>query len=111
MREHYVRSQSMGSRTDTRWLSLTDDHGTGIKITADGALQFSALHYTDQDLWDVRYDHLLSTIDRSEVVLNIDCKYRGIGNASCGPGPRPKYEIEPNTTHKMRFRIESVTGK
>ena len=111
MREHYVRSQSMGSRTDTRWLSLTDDYGTGIKITADGTLQFSALHYTDQDLWDVRYDHLLSTIERSEVVLNIDCKYRGIGNASCGPGPRPKYEIEPNTTHKMRFRIESVTGK
>ena len=111
MREHYVRAQSMGSRTDTRWLTLTDDLGSGIKITADGTLQFSALHYTDADLWDVRYGHLLPTIERKEVVLNIDCQYRGIGNASCGPGPRKKYEIAPNTTHSMRFRIESVKGK
>ena len=110
MREHYVRAQSMGSRTDTRWLTLTDDLGSGIKITADGTLQFSALHYTDVDLWDVRYGHLLPTIERKEVVLNIDCQYRGIGNASCGPGPRKKYEIAPNTTHSMRFRIESVKG-
>lgn len=111
MREYYVRAQSMGARTDTRWLTLTDDLGSGIKITADGTLQFSALHYTDADLWDVRYGHLLPTIERREVVLNIDCQYRGIGNASCGPGPRQKYEIAPDTTHTMRFRIESVKGQ
>ena len=111
MREYYVRAQSMGSRTDTRWFTLTDDLDSGIKITADGTLQFSALHYTDADLWDVRYGHLLPTIERHEVVLNIDCQYRGIGNASCGPGPRQKYEIAPDTTHTMRFRIESVKGQ
>ena len=34
---------------------------------------------------------------KAEVVLNLDCIQRGLGNASCGPGPRPAYEIQKNT--------------
>ncbi len=108
MRENYARAQTMGGRTDTRWMALTDTNGNGVKITADGTFDFSALHYTDRELWDVRYNHLLPTIERAEVVLSLDCQHRGIGNASCGPGPRPKYEIPANTTHRYRFRIESA---
>ena len=106
MREYYVRAQSMGERCDTRWLSLTDAQGKGLKITAEGMLDFSALHYTDKDLWEIEYGHNLDEIHRDDIVLNLDCIQRGLGNASCGPGPRPKYEIKRNHTYEYAFRME-----
>ncbi len=108
MREHYTRAQTMGGRCDTRWLTLTDNKGKGIKITAYGTFDFSALHYTDRELWQVKYGHNLENIRRNEVVLNLDCVQRGIGNASCGPGPRPKYEIKKDSEYKYAFRIEAI---
>ncbi len=108
MREHYARAQTMGGRCDTRWLTLTDDQGRGIRITACGTFDFSALHYTDAELWQVKYGHDLANIRRNEVVLNLDCAQRGLGNASCGPGPRPRYEIKKDSTYRYAFRIETV---
>jgi len=105
MREYYVRAQSMGGRTDTRWLKLTDNAGKGLRITPVGTIDFTATHYTDPELWKVKYGHDLDNIRRDEVILNLDCIQRGIGNGSCGPGPRPKYEIEKNHTYSYTFRI------
>ncbi len=106
MREYYVRAQSMGGRTDVRWLTLTDNNGNGIRVTPVGTIDFTALHYTDPDLWNVKYGHDLDNIRRAEVVLNLDCMQRGLGNASCGPGPRPKYNIDGGKTYSYSFRIE-----
>ncbi len=108
MREYYARAQSMGERCDTRWLTLTDDSGKGLKITADGQLDFSALHYTDRDLWTVKFGHNIDEMRRSEVVLNLDCIQRGIGNGSCGPGPRPQYKIKAGEAYRYAFRMEIV---
>ena len=94
MEEEYIRPQSMGQRCDVRWLSLTDDQGRGVIIrNTSGWLGFSALHYTDEDLWKVRYRHELDQVRRSEVVLHLDAAMRGIGNGSCGPGPLEKYDL------------------
>lgn len=108
MAEHYARAQTMGERTDTHWLALTDGQGKGLRITATDTLDFSAQHYTDKDLWQVKYGHDLSDIRRAEVVLNLDCIQRGLGNASCGPGPRPHYEIRKDTVYSYSFRMEPL---
>ena len=105
MKESYARSQTMGGRCDTRWLTLTNKAGKGIKITAADTFDFSALHYTDKDLFEIKYGHALPDIYRAEVVLNLDCIQRDLGNASCGPGPRPAYEIQKNTVYKYAFRM------
>ena len=105
MEERYVRAQTMGGRCDTRWLTLTDNKGKGIKVVAAGSLGFSALHYTDKELKEVKFGHDLPDIRRAEVVLNLDCIQRGIGNGSCGPGPRPHYEIQKNKEYQYAFRI------
>ena len=105
MEEGYVRAQSMGVRCDTRWLALTDNEGQGIKIMAAEPLGFSALHYTDKELKEVKFGHDLPDIRRAEVVLNLDCIQRGIGNGSCGPGPRPRYEIQKDAVYRYAFRI------
>lgn len=111
MKESYVRAQSMGERTDTRWLQITDNTmpGRGLRFTAlDGPCSFAALHYTDEDLWDVKYGHDLDKVRRQETVLTLDAAMRGLGNASCGPGPLKKYELEHNKTYKYSFVIEKA---
>ena len=107
MEEAYVRPQTMGNRDDVRWLTLTDNNQYGLKITSLDKLNFSALHFTDPDLWSIKYKHELDKIRRAEIVLNLDCVQRGLGNASCGPGPLQEYEIKPNTLYTYSFRIES----
>lgn len=112
MRENYVRSQSMGCRTETRWLTLTDEEGRGVRITAlQNPFDFTALHFTDRDLWDAKYGHALDKVRREEVVLNLDCATRGLGSASCGPGPRPEYILKPGSTYSYAFRITPVAAK
>ena len=94
MQEEYIKPQSMGERCNVEWLKLTDNKGKGICITnIVGDLMFSAQHYTDEDLWNTKYLHELKNIRKPEVVLHLDAAMRGIGNASCGPGPLQKYEM------------------
>ena len=104
MREYYVRAQSMGERCDTRWLQLTDDGGAGLRIAGD--FSFSALHYTDRDLWLAKYGHDIDKMRRAEVVLNIDAAMRGIGNGSCGPGALEKYTITEGKTYTLKLTIQ-----
>lgn len=109
MREHYVHSQSMGTRTDTRWLTLKDNNGNGIKVTPfDGLFDFTALHYTDEDIWNVKYGHDLDNVRCKETILNIDCATRGLGSASCGPGPRLEFRLSPDSTYTSSFRISPI---
>ncbi|MBE6222455.1 MAG: DUF4981 domain-containing protein [Bacteroidales bacterium] len=105
MTEPYVRTQSMGERTDTRWLTFRTQEGQTVTFTADGTFDFSALHYTDEDLYLVKYANDLDQIRRSEVVLNLDCFQTGLGNGSCGPGPLPVYTLVPGQEYTYRFRI------
>ena len=95
MKEEYIRPQSMGERCDTRWLSITDNKGKGINIVSvyDQTFDFAVQHYADKELWQTKYLHQLPGIRHSEAILHLDCAQRGIGNASCGPGPLPQYEI------------------
>ncbi|MBQ7181977.1 MAG: DUF4981 domain-containing protein [Bacteroidaceae bacterium] len=106
MEEEYVRPQSMGERSDVRWLTLTDERGRGLRIqNLSGWLGFSALHYADEDLWRTKYRHELDKVRRPEVVLHLDAAMRGIGNGSCGPGPLQEYELrEP--AYSYSFVIE-----
>lgn len=109
MKENYVRSQSMGCRTETRWLTLTDEGGKGIKIESlDNPFDFTVLHFTDRDLWNAKYGHEIEKFRRDEVVLNLDCATRGLGSASCGPGPREEYQISPNSKYSYSMRISPV---
>ncbi|MBR1517913.1 MAG: DUF4981 domain-containing protein [Prevotella sp.] len=105
MAEHYVRTQTMGERCDTRWLKFSSKDGKTVSIAADETFDFSAQHFTDPDLFNVKYGNDLDKIRRPEVVLVLDCVMRGIGNASCGPGPMKKYEIEKEKDYTYKFRI------
>ena len=108
MLEHYVRSQSNGNHEDVRWVGLSDRAGQGVKITSKGKLNFTALHYTDRDLWSAVHDFELDRIKKDEIYLSLDYIQKGLGNASCGPDVLPQYMIPGHTDYVYSFRIESL---
>ena len=107
MTEEYIKPQSMGERCDVEWVTFTDDKGEGIRIRTEDELAFSALHYMDEELWQTKYKHELKKIYRPEIILHLDAAMRGLGNASCGPGPLPKYELQEKS-YSYGFVIEPI---
>lgn len=106
--EHYVRTQSMGNREDIRHITITNDKNNGLKISSKDKMNFSALHFSDNDLWQAKHDFMLDKIRKPEVYVNLDCIQQGLGNASCGPRPLDKYMIPVNQPINYSFRIEPV---
>jgi len=106
--EHYVRAQSMGNRESVRWVTITDNNKNGLKISSKDRLNFAALHFTDNEIWQAKHDFKLNEIRKPEVYLSLDCIQQGLGNASCGPLPLSEYMIPVNQPLSYSFRIEPV---
>lgn len=106
--EHYIRAQSMGNREEVRWIIVTDQNGQGLKVTSKDRLGFTALHFTDEELWNAKHDFKLNEIRKPEVYLSLDCIQQGLGNASCGPQPLPEYLIPANQNLSYSFRVQPV---
>ena len=106
MVEPYARTQTMGQRTDTRWVTFTSAGGVAVRFSAAGSFEFSAQHFTDEDIFRARYFHDLDKVRRPDVVLNLDCFMDGVGNGSCGPTTLPQYKIKPGETYSYKFRIQ-----
>jgi beta-galactosidase len=101
----YIVPQEHGGRCDVRWLRLADAAGAGICIAAPGLLQFSASHFTGEDLF--RAHHTNELEPRPEVILNLDGVQRGLGTGSCGPDTLPRYRIRAGT-HRFSYRIRAA---
>ncbi|MFO7635617.1 MAG: glycoside hydrolase family 2 TIM barrel-domain containing protein [Caldilinea sp.] len=85
----YVMPQEHGQKTDVRWLALTDKRGVGLHVQGAPTVEFSASHFTANDLFGARHTYELTP--RPEVYLNLDAAQRGLGTASCGPDTLPQY--------------------
>jgi beta-galactosidase/beta-glucuronidase len=96
----YVRPQENGNKTDVRWATLTDSEGDGLLVVGMPLLNASAHHFTVEDLDRAQHTHELER--RNEITLNLDFIHSGLGNASCGPGVLPQYQIEPR---EVRYRL------
>ena len=94
---NYIRPQESGYKTDTRWLTLTDNAGKGLQIEGLQPICFSA---TDQKAEDLdpgltkKQQHWVDIKPRKEVYLHIDLKQRGVGgDNSWGALPHQQYRL------------------
>ena len=90
----YIMPQENGNKTDVRWFDLSDGK-TKITFLADGRFEFSARHFTSEDLFKALHTSELKA--RKETVVSIDCIQRGVGTGSCGPQTRENYHVNPGT--------------
>lgn len=77
----YITNGENGNKTHVRWLKLSDGNGNGITITGSPTIDFSALHYS-QDQLDREVRDGAHTIDlekSGKVFLNVDWKQMGVG--------------------------------
>jgi beta-galactosidase len=87
----YIVPQEHGHHPDTRWLTLTDDAGFGLRVRGLPMIGFGASHFTAADLTTARHTNELEP--RPEVLLSLDHAQRGLGTASCGPDTAVRYRL------------------
>jgi beta-galactosidase len=87
----YILPQEHGHRSDARWLSLTDEAGSGLVVEGRPTIGFTASHFTTGDLYGAL--HTSDLEPRHEVMLSLDHAQRGLGTASCGPDTAQQYQL------------------
>jgi beta-galactosidase len=116
----YIRPQENGYKTDTRWLTLTNDNGVGILVTGDPLICFAALNNIHDDfespgkLSEYRKDaktantHTIDVKPRDMVNLNVDLGQMGVGgDNSWGALIHTKYRLL-DKKYEYSFRIRPV---
>ena len=101
----YVVPQEHGAHADTRWFSLTDRHGKGLRISSDEPMSFNARFEHDATLAAAS---TIADVEQSDTIeVHVDAAQRGLGTAACGPDALPEYRIGPGThTWTIRFGAE-----
>ncbi len=103
--EPYIKPQSTGDRL-VYSVTLTDAKGHGWQMECPEGVYFSANRYTDADLMNAQHTWQLEP--RPYILLQLDMDIRGLGNASCGPGPMQKYVIDGKQTYEFRVRMKRI---
>lgn len=116
----YIRPQENGNKTDTRWLTLTNDNGNGILISGDPLFCFTALNNTHDDfespgkLSQYRKDaksantHMSDIKPHDFVNLNVDLGQMGVGgDNSWGALIHPQYRLLAKK-YEYSFRLRPV---
>jgi beta-galactosidase len=117
----YIRPQENGYKTDTRWITLTDDAGSGVLISGNPVVCFAALQNIHDDfespgkISEYRKDaktantHTINVKPRDLVNLNVDYGQMGVGgDDSWGAMIHTRYRLLENK-YEYSFRIRPVT--
>ncbi len=102
--EHYIRPQESGNHLNTKWISLNNDNKINLSFVADSKFEFSALHYTIEELDEKNHDFELVESDTTEVLICY--KNRGTGSGSCGPHLLEKYQVSDKHI-ELKFLIKN----
>ena len=86
----YIRPQECGNHTGCDWLEIADRENT-LKLYGDKPFEFSALHYSIEQL--DRADHSFEIAPLKETHLLVNYRVEGVGSNSCGPALEDKYKV------------------
>ena len=100
--EPYIRPQECGNHYGVTEVKLGEQGGSTVKVNADKAIEFSALHYSVEQLDRVQHRHELKAEDATHLIVNY--KVGGIGSNSCGPEPLEKDRFE-DKEFNFAFRL------
>lgn len=110
MLEPIPRAQTCGNRTDLRHLTLIDPAtGNGLRVEAEGQVDFQVLHYDDAAMAQSRH---IWELKPGDVYLHLDYMQKGLGNGSCGQGTGTlaEYACPSSGTFKNKVRLTPLNG-
>ena len=100
--EPYVRPQECGNHTRVTEVTLRNQAGASFRVDTDASFEFSALHYSIEQLDRIEHRHLLKAEDTTHLLIN--AKVGGLGSNSCGPRPLPEHRFE-DAEINLAYRI------
>jgi len=105
----YSKPQENGNRTDVRWFSLQNSHGSGLTFySVEQPLEVSARHYSIETMQHSDYSFQMQRSD--EIYLNIDHLQYGIGgNNSWGAAPLLRY-LPRKLNYQYAYSMMPFTG-
>ncbi|MGN0533102.1 MAG: glycoside hydrolase family 2 TIM barrel-domain containing protein [Eubacterium sp.] len=104
-----IKPQESGNHNMVRWAEITDERGSGIRITAlEQALDFKAVDVEEANLRKAKHIENVARTDKT--VLHINGFMRGIGSASCGPDTTDKYKkiMHLGESFTYSFKLEMI---
>ncbi len=109
--EHrYMRPQESSNRTDVRWFTITDKAGNGFRVLSyfNDPLNFSAYHYTTEELEKAKHVHEIP-YNNGITTVNIDHMLCGVGGDLPGQAfVREPYIMKKGEKQSYSFVIEPV---
>lgn len=81
MFEPYLIPQDCGLRCDTRWLTMANASGHGLRFAMDEPFNFNAYNYSTENLTKAVYTYQLQR--QQGVTLNLDYATTGVGCTAC----------------------------
>ena len=106
----YIRPQETGYKTDVSWASLTNQQGIGLKVTGQPQFNFSALHFTTDDLdpgMHKKNRHSGELVPRDLVSLNIDYEQTGVGGVDSWQTPTLDEYSLMEQHYQYQFTLEA----
>ena len=100
----YLNGGDTGTMTDTKWVTITNPSASAaMAIAAKTPIEFSALHFTADDLTAAKHPYELSP--RKETYLSVNLGSQGTGNASCGPDTLSQYCIWNDKAYSYSYTM------
>ena len=103
----YIRPQETGNKSDVRWLDLSNER-IRLHVTANAPFNFTALHYTMEDLDDGEerdQRHIAEEDPTNSTRLFIDTAQMGLGSInSWGQLPLEKYRLT-GEQYRYSFKV------
>jgi beta-galactosidase len=91
MYEPYLIPQDYGLRTDTRWVKITSEDGSGLEFRGDMLFNFSVQPWSTDNLTKALYTYQLHPFDG--ITFNLDYATSGVGCTAAGVFP--EYQVMP----------------
>ncbi len=101
----YVFPQEHGNKTDTSWLAITDQRGSGLLAVAEDVMNVTATHYSPENL--TKAAHTTDLIRQDETFVRLDHLHHGLGSNSCGPEPQPQHRLEAAGEYAFTVRLRA----
>ena len=77
-----IPSRRTTNRQHVRWTALTNRHGNGLLVVPQRPINFSAWHYTQENIHAAQHCNELQRSD--DITLNLDHQLLGLGSNSWG---------------------------
>ena len=102
----YLEPQQTGNKTDVRWMTLTNEDGVGLMASGDNLIEFSALHYSEEELSSKSHPYKLV---KGDIEVNLNYKQMGVGGDDAwGARPHEEFQLKSNKNYTYRMRLKAI---